>query len=400
MTHFSAYFQPIVQLDVREITGYEVLGRLVEGPDRLRSFGAVLAELNLNSRADIAYLIDEDYRIQEEAVRKLKESGKKTKLFLNVMPRVLSSLYADGSLEPDKFHIIQLMHKYEIDPSQLVIEITEDEFYGESSQLLAILDVYRKAGIQIALDDVGAGMNDLNRVAMLRPDLIKIDLALLRRSMNDMVFRQVLHAVSMVAQKMNASLVFEGIEKEEELYMALRMGAEYVQGFLFSEAKAQFQNKAQFTAYLDDILKNHLQYLVAETMYNYECRDSLLKMIESRFASMQSESSEDAEVFAKRVKELPISVHTATLYDSTGRQISGTYHRNDAQDWAIDESKVNANISWQPFFLQALATQEYYGSSTHASEPYHDLKSPMPQIRISHLLKSGQVVILEADWFA
>src|SRR5262245_35622529 len=91
--HFIPYFQPIVQLDLREIAGYEVLGRSKDESSPLKSFGAMFGELNLNSRNDIAYLIDEDFRIQEKAIRVLKDSGKKTKLFLNVMPRLLSSLF-------------------------------------------------------------------------------------------------------------------------------------------------------------------------------------------------------------------------------------------------------------------------------------------------------------------
>ena len=97
------------------------------------------------------------------------------------------------------------------------------------------MDSLRAAGVRVAIDDAGAGFASLRHILKLRPDLIKLDMSLIR-DINLDPFKQAL-ATSLIsfAEKSNAMIVAEGIESEAELSMLVELGVGYGQGFFLGE---------------------------------------------------------------------------------------------------------------------------------------------------------------------
>ncbi|PKM86033.1 MAG: hypothetical protein CVU87_13290 [Firmicutes bacterium HGW-Firmicutes-12] len=58
----------------------------------------------------------------------------------------------------------------------IVIEITEERFNGELSKLAEILGYYRRIGCKIAIDDFGSNFSNFERIAVVKPDIIKVDM--------------------------------------------------------------------------------------------------------------------------------------------------------------------------------------------------------------------------------
>lgn len=121
--NFVPHFQPIINTVTRDILGYEVLGRIYStSHNDFVSLGAFFhgKTTNLSEKVQV------DRLIREKAIRYLKSTGTNTKLFFNMMPNMLSTIHQEELLDPNRFHMIQLVEKYGINKDNIIIEITED----------------------------------------------------------------------------------------------------------------------------------------------------------------------------------------------------------------------------------------------------------------------------------
>lgn len=396
-SQIRACYQPILDLESLDIWGYEVLGRM-EVAGALQTLGPIFHH-DSQDTLHIAHLISIDNSIQEMAIASLKESGKKTHLFINIMPNLLSRQHSKMEIRADRFHIINMVHKYDLDPEQIVIEITEDQFEDDITRLIHIVDLYKKAGFRIAVDDVGAGMSDLSRIAYIHPDIIKVDLQLLRNSMNSKSFRQVLQGVAFMAHRLGASLLFEGIEKEEELLVSLKMGGRYLQGFYFSPAQENFQDRTKFRSLLEEKLSDFSVLRKAELMHGFQIRDALIGQAHNATQDINPSDRETINLsILSCLHSLPENTRRMVLYDRSGYQLSATFERDDQWNWIRDTAEVNNNRFWDPMFLQTLAMKEYSGKPWNVSEPYYDFNTDTPYINVALVKGDDAVLLLQMTW--
>ena len=115
--------------------------------------------------------------------------------------------------------------------SQIVVEITEHAPVSDYDALSAALQPYRQRGLRLAVDDTGAGYSSLRHVLAVRPDLIKIDMALTRGADSDLVRRTLLSALAGFARGSGCRLVAEGVETAGELRAVASCGIDLVQGY-------------------------------------------------------------------------------------------------------------------------------------------------------------------------
>ncbi|KGM11083.1 sensor domain-containing phosphodiesterase [Cellulomonas bogoriensis] len=113
---------------------------------------------------------------------------------------------------------------------QVVVEITERALAADPAGVLAGAERLRAAGYAIALDDVGVERESLAFIPVLQPEVVKLDLSLLR-SVDDPATITVAHAVQAYAEACGAEVVAEGIETEADLVRALVLGATLGQGW-------------------------------------------------------------------------------------------------------------------------------------------------------------------------
>jgi hypothetical protein len=90
----------------------------------------------------------------------------------------------------------------------------------------------------VALDDIGTGHSNLDRIALLKPDILKIDDSLIRGIESDFYKQEVFKALSSLSQRIGAMVLAEGVESASEAMICLELGAEYVQGFHLARPSA------------------------------------------------------------------------------------------------------------------------------------------------------------------
>ncbi|BCJ47886.1 hypothetical protein GCM10010168_22450 [Actinoplanes ianthinogenes] len=122
---------------------------------------------------------------------------------------------------------------------QVVVEITERALAEDLAAVLRGAEQLRAAGCAIALDDVGVHPESLAFIPLLRPEVVKLDLKLLR-TVKDPLTVTVAGAVRAYAEQAGAEVVAEGIETPEDLTRALVLGATLGQGWLWSRGERHF----------------------------------------------------------------------------------------------------------------------------------------------------------------
>jgi EAL domain-containing protein (putative c-di-GMP-specific phosphodiesterase class I) len=104
--------------------------------------------------------------------------------------------------------------------------------------LSAALRSYRRAGLRLAVDDAGAGYASLRHVLAMQPDLVKVDMALIRGADTDVARRTLLSALAGFAADTGCGLVAEGVETTAELDAVHSCGITLVQGFALARPSA------------------------------------------------------------------------------------------------------------------------------------------------------------------
>jgi hypothetical protein len=237
--------------------------------------------------------------------------------------------------------------------------------------LTEIVELYRQEGCTIAIDDVGSGFSNFDRIASIQPDIMKIDLNILKKSATHSGYKALMQSFSILSAQMGASLLVEGVETKQDLQNALHAGAKYVQGYLFSPAMAELQHADTYK----QILKEEMQLYTEEEFARY----SRLFAVQESFhhlanASVTIHSAEEADRVIDRVLD-SITENCIRIYicREDGYQVSSNFSRIGEQ-WDINESFRGSNWSWRPYFIPNMLMMKMKSQGT-LSQVYTDLSS-------------------------
>ncbi|HWS33782.1 MAG TPA: EAL domain-containing protein, partial [Actinoplanes sp.] len=204
-------FQPIVRIKDKETLGYEALARFdpddFTGPDT--AFAAA-SRCGLGVSLELLALRQALWRLPD-----LPPDG-----WLAV------NLSAEALVDPQVRDILLLHAEH-----RLVIEVTEHTQVDDYGLLTGSLARLREAGVRLSVDDAGAGYASFHHILKLRPDLIKLDLSLVRDIDTDPVKAALARSLSGFATQIGAALVAEGIETAAELDCLTEIGVTYGQGY-------------------------------------------------------------------------------------------------------------------------------------------------------------------------
>ncbi|GAB4215181.1 MAG: hypothetical protein OHK0013_40500 [Sandaracinaceae bacterium] len=221
-------FQPIVDLESFAPLGYEVLGRArtVEGR-------TIRPDVLLDRAHAAGRLLELDRAWRALALRRIAEARVQRDLcwFFNVDSRCiddpgLTSGFTRAALAAAGLGGLQV-----------VIELGERDSLLDAERLARLVPRYAQQGFTIALDDLGAGHASLNRLVELRPDVAKLDMALVRGIDRDPYRLALLKSLVRFAEEVGMHLVAEGIETPAELEAVRRQGVTFGQGYLLGRPR-------------------------------------------------------------------------------------------------------------------------------------------------------------------
>ncbi|MGG1519443.1 EAL domain-containing protein [Paenibacillus oryzisoli] len=376
------FFQPILSLQSQEIIGYETLGRHVQ-ESGVESLGPFFHNPDIPEEMHLMI----DRHLREQAIQLLASTADDCKLFINLKPSWIYRTFK----RTGKLPTIELLKKHGIAPSRIVIEITEEEFTGGLQELTWIVEQYREFGCTIAIDDVGSGFSNFDRIASLQPKILKMDLNISKKSLFHDGYKALMQSFSILAGQMGASLLVEGIETKKELQSALQVGARYVQGYLFAKAEPGLLPKDAFKP----MLKEEMKLFGRQEFERY---NSLLTVPQSldelvhASSTITSAGEADAliEQAIRNVSEQCIRIY---ICRADGYQTSSNYTRRE-EGWVKDESYRGANWTWRPYFISNILMMDMQKQGI-LSQPYTDLDTSQQIQTYSCALSEGYYLFLD-----
>lgn len=239
---FEVVFQSVHDVATGQVVGVEALARFPVEPFRPDLFFEQAGELGLGIELETA--------IVERILTKVPELPADAFVAINVSPAAAlrapwTELLAD------------------VDPSRIVLEITEHDAVPNYGALDDVLDTCRARGMRVAVDDVGAGFASFSHVLELAPEFVKIDQSIIRHIDVDDARRRLAQAIAEFAGQTGAIVIAEGVETQGELDALVGAGITWAQGYYLSRPKAHAHGfpPASVTAAIADPLPTTVDLL-------------------------------------------------------------------------------------------------------------------------------------------
>ena len=135
---------------------------------------------------------------------------------------------------------MELVEKYNLEPKDLQLEITETVYTEEKQVIYSIISELQEAGFKILMDDFGSGYSSLNMLKDAPIDVLKLDMAFMRNLDNENERNNIIvESIVELSKKLNISVVVEGVESEKQVNFLKSIGAEVIQGYYFSKPLPQ-----------------------------------------------------------------------------------------------------------------------------------------------------------------
>ncbi|MBN2419384.1 MAG: EAL domain-containing protein, partial [Deltaproteobacteria bacterium] len=226
-------FQPIISLKTAEVYGYEALSRIV-GPSVFSGPGFLF---DAAKRQKLITQLEKLAR--ETALNRANELCIDKQVFLNIAPSGIDLP------EHEEGWTAQLSQKYLAKQSNVVLELTEKMQFHDNELFNKAVAYYKRQGFIIAIDDFGAGFAGLNMLLRVEPHIVKIDRYLIENIHLSTTKRLLLESIVLFCHKADIRVVAEGIERKEELKVALDMNVDFAQGYFLARPETHLQNCAE-----------------------------------------------------------------------------------------------------------------------------------------------------------
>lgn len=223
--NIKAFIQPQVDRD-GTIVGGECLVRWIHPEKGMISPGAFIPVFEKNG---LVTIVDRHiWRLACAKLREWHEAGRDDLyLSVNISARDIRML--------DIFMVFtDLVAEFDISPKNLKLEITESAVVDDMQTTIGLIKNLQHFGFTVEMDDFGSAYSSLNMLKDIPVDVLKIDLAFLRKSENKQRGRDILDAVVHMADKLKLETVVEGVEDQEQLDFMNSLGCQRYQGYYFA----------------------------------------------------------------------------------------------------------------------------------------------------------------------
>ena len=356
-----AYFQPILSADSIDVYAFEVLGRCIDENGKVCSLGPFFNNPDITH--DEALRVDRIVR--RYAMKKYAEEKRTEYLFINIRLAWLLP-FVDN---PEDMKTLQLAKEFGIPNERLVIEITEEDFNASEEYLRAIVH-YKRAGCRIALDDYGKEASNIDRLAKLQPDIIKINIDYIHNSETSYHYREYLHAIASFADSVGIEILYEGVETERQLDICISSKGRFYQGFLLAIPQPSMiepdVNKFVFSALIATAY-SAIQTKVTEAESLKDYIDILIERF-FRENPFSYEKIINNEYLIKLFGELS-EVIRIYLCNRKGVQLSNNIERQE--DNIVCREFKNKNWAWRGYFHEIIKAF-IRGRKSCLTNPYRD----------------------------
>jgi EAL domain-containing protein (putative c-di-GMP-specific phosphodiesterase class I) len=340
-----AYFQPILSADTKEVYAYEVLGRYVDDDGKVKSLGPFFTSADTSHEEALRV----DRMVRRYAMKKYAQEKRNEYLFINIRLAWLLP-FAEN---PEEMVTLQLAKEFGIAPEKIVIEITEEEFYSSEEYIRSIIH-YKKIGCRVALDDYGKSASNIDRLAKIQPDIIKINIDYIHNSEQSYHYREYLRSLASFADSVGIEVLYEGVETERQLDICISSKGRYYQGFLIAVPQESMRDTVINSFVFSALISTAYTVMQNKAVSAEALRNSLDIQVE-RFLlenPFDHEGISGDEYLIKLFRELP-EVLRIYLCSRQGVQLSNNIERQPGD--IVCRDYKNKNWAWRGYFHETIA---------------------------------------------
>lgn len=216
---FTMAFQPIVNFAGKHVWGYETLVRGLNNEPA----GFILGKIDDDNVHSF------DQTIRSKAIKLAHSLNFSEKLSINFLP---NAVYKPENCIQSTLAVCDELG---FDTQRIMFEVTEAEKITDHTHLKNIFQEYKKHNFLTAIDDFGAGYSGLNLLAEWQPDVIKLDMNLIRDIHENKTKQLIVKSILSVCDGLGISVISEGVESKNELLQLVDFGINLFQGFYFAK---------------------------------------------------------------------------------------------------------------------------------------------------------------------
>ncbi len=384
----STVFQSLVSIKRKSLLGVEALSRCTAPGEDIPPH-----ELFRMAHAE-GCLLELDRLCRKKALEAFAPIHAKNKgLILSLN---LDGYSLDGSVVGTGY-LLHLTKSLGISPNNVLIEIVEAR--GRHTAALAeFVSTYRKNGFLIALDDVGVGHSNLDRIPLLKPDVLKLDRTLVAGVDGHMTRLEVVKSFVQMASRLGSLALAEGVERQEDILRLLEVGVDVFQGYYFgrpARAMPDQETIAERIEYLAQKYKANATERFSAQKALYARHDALVFSLCERLGALGATGID--QTLTGFIDEFE-NIECLYVLNAKGVQLSDTVCNpaklRKRKRFIYEPARVGADHSLKEYYLPLRA-----GLPKFTTQPYISLASGNRCITISAAYKDrdNRSCILCAD---
>jgi EAL domain-containing protein (putative c-di-GMP-specific phosphodiesterase class I) len=218
-------FQPIVELESADIVGYEALSRGPRGTEYENPY------FLFDTAKDVGLIFELDRICRRKALIASAQLEPDARIFINVLPSTIQDPEFKG------IYLQELLADVQRQPQKIVIEVSEREAIDDYPAFRTALKHYSDLGFSIAVDDTGAGYSSLEAIVELQPHYMKLDISMVRNIHEHPLKQELIRAITAFSTKIDATIIAEGVETQEERETLVGLGVPLGQGYFFGRPR-------------------------------------------------------------------------------------------------------------------------------------------------------------------
>jgi diguanylate cyclase (GGDEF)-like protein len=220
----QAYYQPLLRARDMHVVGFETLGRWFH-PE----FGAIPPPEFVKLAEENGLITPLTDLIMRKAIETAKHWPNDVRVSVNVSPIQINSELVD--------QVRDILKGSGLDPKRLELEVTEDVLIKDFDQTASMFSRLRALGVQVAMDDFGAGFTSMGNLRRLNFDRLKIDRIFTMELPSHRRAAAIVRSMFVLARELDLEVTVEGVETYEQYAFLRAEGNCELQGFLFSQPK-------------------------------------------------------------------------------------------------------------------------------------------------------------------
>lgn len=345
------HLQPVVSIKDKKVFAYEALTRAIDRYDEPIS---PLYLFEQAKKEDMASKLDE--YVRELALIKFQE------YFYQDNSLLLFVKFDTAIIERELGkEFISVVYKYNIPPKNIVVEVKEDKI-RDTHLLKSFIDMYKKHGFLIAIDDFGGAYSSFDRLEYLQPEIVKVDRSLVYNVQNNLITSELLSAISNMCHQVGAIVIAEGVEHKDEVMACLKKEIDLFQGFWFSRVKDKIDEDLLFELdkSIDYIARMHRD-AISEKMQAKKALIEKCRALSNKVVSILEEKGlESTSILDEMITPSSKIQAIYVIDEESGIQVGDTViHSEEKHLFKPTKSGKDHTLSEYYFILKESSREEY-----------------------------------------